>query len=1417
MKAFAQTHKTFFLSIGFLVLFSITVSFATPPGSPYPAGGTLDPSCAPGSSNCTVTASGLTTGTADARYPQLSGSYANPSWLASIPFSKLTSTPTTLSGYGISDAYTKTQSDGNYLSVLGGTITGTNGAGFIGLAPQASVPSTPTSGVKIYARSTGGLSWIGTNGLTRTIVGTNLTADRTYSLPDADVTLVGDSNTQTISGAKTFSTTPLFSSLTTGSVPYITAGGQISQDNANLYWDSLNHRLGIGTTNPRAALEVNGDIIAKGPQVDVRAYGAVADGVTDNTSAYNAAMAAMPSTGGVLYFPPGVWKGQILLTKNDITILGSGQPMYNDSTQQLEGGTILRGAIDVNVRIGSAVLNLGIDQTNETDANAISALTPIISTPLNQRFENLTLLGRGYTGVAPATSAHGILLETGTHDYLNNIKVYKFGHGLAIKTSYTNISNIYTQDTDLDSVIIRSDSTHPDVEYVNVSNVIGKSVTAGKISSLVALATGVGSITKHLNFTNYSGYNSGQYGVYFQGEGTISDINLTNASVYNSTASGIDINNATNVTITNAQVTNSASYSFRNDGTGDVQITQSTSTNPALGDFLGPFKKLNIDNVDYTPLTLASSASGFTQFNTVNQTSNYEKIMGQYQSNVWTLGSYFTGSGTGRSIQIGVQPNSALSTLLGGRVFTINNSPSVSAGNFDFSNTTATAGSMVTVNTGITSSSAQQNMFSIQGTVAQSGSGSYSGLYISPFESSVGSGTKYLIQAGVNSATANGGTHTNKFTVDDVGNVVATNFNGVAITSGGSASQFLTAAGTYASVSAAPAGSTGNIQFNSAGSFGADSGLVWDNTNKRLGVGVASPLNALNVASSTLTASTEVLPFRASESSTGAGVVAGYFTNGAGNGVLEARIRSTGGIPLALGTTLFSQALYILNTNGNVGIGTTTPSGILTIGGNRSATAWGLNGINFQTLAATYTDSSTGASTTVTNNMANTLGIPTLAASNTAVTYTNAATLYIAGAPTAGTNVTITNPYALYVVGNALFSNGATFAAATTFNSSISVGSASGNLQVPTASTASHNTGAMYQFGGSTGSTYRTELGGTNTFAMTIGDNYANTLVGSSPITTPASGTNTLLANMVVNPIGTVTAGGATITNTASLYVGGASTSGTNNYAFWVASGLSQFGSSSVTTGTTVATFQNAGGTCNVIPSTSGGISCSSDMNLKKNITTLADNSSWSYSANVTPDNRSVLAKILALTPVDYNWNVENDTDAKHAGFIAQEVRQVFPDLVSEDSKTHLLSLNYAGMMPYTVEAIKEMNVTMKAIPTFSDATVAQRLNDFLKNVAENGFGVFTKVKTSELCVDDVCVTRDQFKQMVQGTGTNGSAPMTTTVTSPTVTDTPPADSSPASDATQTPEVQAPAVTAPSTDSVPVIPSTEPASADPAS
>jgi hypothetical protein len=178
-----------------------------------------------------------------------------------------------------------------------------------------------------------------------------------------------------------------------------------------------------------------------------------------------------------------------------------------------------------------------------------------------------------------------------------------------------------------------------------------------------------------------------------------------------------------------------------------------------------------------------------------------------------------------------------------------------------------------------------------------------------------------------------------------------------------------------------------------------------------------------------------------------------------------------------------------------------------------------------------------------------------------------------------------------------------------------------------------------------------------------------------------------------------------------------------------------------------VARFQNSTGTCDVNP-TATALSCSSDMALKKNIDLLSDGSAWSYDANIAADNRSVLARLLALAPVSYNWNAESDTDAKHAGFIAQDVWQVFPNLVSEDSATHLLSLNYMGLIPYTVEAIKEMDLNVTGIANLDRPnTWREALSDWLGNAAN---GIKSLVVHDKICINNTCVTEEQLQRVLQ-------------------------------------------------------------------
>lgn len=61
----------------------------------------------------------------------------------------------------------------------------------------------------------------------------------------------------TWTGAQTFNTNaPTFGTMTSGSLLFAGTGGLLSQDNNNLFWDSTNKRLGIGTSTPANVLHV---------------------------------------------------------------------------------------------------------------------------------------------------------------------------------------------------------------------------------------------------------------------------------------------------------------------------------------------------------------------------------------------------------------------------------------------------------------------------------------------------------------------------------------------------------------------------------------------------------------------------------------------------------------------------------------------------------------------------------------------------------------------------------------------------------------------------------------------------------------------------------------------------------------------------------------------------------------------------------------------------------------------------------------------------------------------------------------------------------------------------------------------------------------------------------------------------------
>lgn len=154
-------------------------------------------------------------------------------------------------------------------------------------------------------------------------------------------------------------------------------------------------------------------------------------------------------------------------------------------------------------------------------------------------------------------------------------------------------------------------------------------------------------------------------------------------------------------------------------------------------------------------------------------------------------------------------------------------------------------------------------------------------------------------------------------------------------------------------------------------------------------------------------------------------------------------------------------------------------------------------------------------------------------------------------------------------------------------------------------------------------------------------------------------------------------------------------------------------------------------------------------------------------------------------------------------GFIADEVDPSFMvgNVIDQVSINGLL-----------MASIKELNLNMQVLPVLQDRSLASKIADFLRGIAESGTALVDnlkskKVQTEELCIgndaDQVCVTKDQLRSLIQQGGvTTVSGGSTATPDPVGDTTTPPADtgptidqpSDPAVDTSDTPTTDAPSV-----------------------
>jgi hypothetical protein len=264
------------------------------------------------------------------------GSYSNPAWITALSWTKITDRPTTLAGYGITDAVPSSRTI---------TINGTaqdlsaNRTFNVGTVTSVAALTLGTSGTD--------LSSTVANGTTTPVITLNVptaSAANRGALSAADWT--------TFNNKQNALTNPVTGTGTTGQVAYWSSGSAITGE-ANLFWDATNDRLGIGTATPLSFLD-----ISSGTNTDIIRFGASSRWGfrrENNDNRYVAFYRGLSST------PSAVWTVD---GDNGNLGLGVTPSAWGGNNKAIEGAYGTSYSFDLNVPIAHISSNAFNNGTN---------------------------------------------------------------------------------------------------------------------------------------------------------------------------------------------------------------------------------------------------------------------------------------------------------------------------------------------------------------------------------------------------------------------------------------------------------------------------------------------------------------------------------------------------------------------------------------------------------------------------------------------------------------------------------------------------------------------------------------------------------------------------------------------------------------------------------------------------------------------------------------------------------------------------------------------------------------------------------------------------------------------------------------------------------------------------------------------
>ena len=298
-----------------------------------------------------------------------------------------------------------------------------------------------------------------------------------------------------------------------------------------------------------------GNFAVKGPKpwIDVVGYGAVGNGIADDTGAINSAISALPATGGIIYFPPGIYlvSGTIPIVQSSVRLMGAGigvsviqQTSTTLDTISFGNGSTLFSYLSVSdLSIWSSVVNTAGAAIKLNDVSIVAlSRVEIEGTFIGvNALASTNLVLDSVTVKNPeVTTGTGIIINGGNNHFLDKVLVYTTStqclYGLQIlATDSCWVDNSHFLSTGVG--IIANPVAAAVVQRVTVNNTAVASCT----NDGVYLNPAASGTVQGVRFSALrSSLNSGN-GVNFGTTGTITSAQLHGCQVLDNALAGINL------------------------------------------------------------------------------------------------------------------------------------------------------------------------------------------------------------------------------------------------------------------------------------------------------------------------------------------------------------------------------------------------------------------------------------------------------------------------------------------------------------------------------------------------------------------------------------------------------------------------------------------------------------------------------------------------------------------------------------------------------------------------------------------------------------------------------------------------------------------------------------------------------------